>query len=154
VFNLVSSQIPIDVAVEMASKYVSSDMAVSSEVLDRLHKIQERTDRMDEQRFKAEMAQQKASVEATQANAERMKEGEASGGDGSGQKGVVKPKEASKEKLTKGRSPAEEQREKALSDKEEKGYSRLEQHMHERARLGTSKRKEAKSKAENKTTKG
>lgn len=154
VFNLVSSQIPIDVAVEMASRYVSSDMAVSSEVLDRLHKIQERTDKMDEQRFKAEMAQQKASVEATQANTERTKEEEASVDGGSGQKGVVKPKGASKEKLTKGRSPAEEQREKALSDKEEKGYSRLEQHMHERARLGTSKRKEAKSKAENKTTKG
>ena len=45
---------------------------------------------------------------------------------------------------------SEENREKALSDKKESGYSRLEQKAHEKTRLGTSKRSEKKSKAEKK----
>lgn len=148
VFNLVSAQTPLDIAFEMASKHVSSDLAPSSDILERLHEIQERTDRHDEERFKMEMAQQKASVEATEASAERASEGA-----GEGTKGVAKPKKADEGSGTKGKSPAEEQREKALSDKKESGYSRLEQKSHEKARLGESKRKESKSKAENKKVK-
>lgn len=147
VFNLVSAQVPIDIAVEMASRHVSSDMAVSSDVLERLRSIQEKTDRQDEERFRVEMAQQKASVEATMASAERAD------GDGSQSSGVAKPKTAGGgDERTRGKSPAEEQKEKALADKEERGYSRLEQKAHEKTRLGTSKRKEAKSKAEGKST--
>lgn len=146
VFNLVSAQVPIDIAVEMASRHVSSDMAVSSDVLERLRRIQENTDRQDEERFRMEMAQQRASVEAAEASAERS--------DGSRQRGAAKPKSAvSGGERTKGKSSAEEQKEKALADKEEKGYSRLEQKEHEKARLGTSKRREAKSKAEGKSVK-
>lgn len=143
VFNLVSAQIPIDIAVEMASKNVSTDMAVSSEVLGRLHAIQERTDRHDEERFEMEMAQQKASVDATEASAER-----ASAENKSAVKGGL-----TEEQKTRGRSPAEEQREKALSDKKEGSYTRLEQKSHEKARLGESKRKEGKAKAEAKSAK-
>lgn len=148
VFNLVSAQIPIDISVEMASKNVSTDMAVTSEVLERLHAIQARTDKQDAERFRLEMEQQKASVEATQASAEKTEEGEASP-----QKGVAKPKATGSEgEKTKGRSPAQQEREKALADKEEKGYSRLEQKAHEKTRLGTSKRSEKKSKAEGRAT--
>ena len=53
-------------------------------------------------------------------------------------------------KLTKGKSPAEEQREKALSDKEEKGYSRLQQKQHEKTRVGFTKRSEKLAKSKNK----
>lgn len=148
VFNLVSAQTPLDIAFEMASKHVSSDLAPSSDILERLHEIQERTDRHDEERFKVEMAQQKASVEATKASAERASEGTEEG-----TKGVAKPKKADSSSATKGKSPAEEQREKALSDKKESGYSRLEQKSHEKARLGETKRKEGKAKAENKAVK-
>jgi len=147
VFNLVSAQIPVDIAVEMASKNVSTDMAVTSEVLDRLHEIQARVDKQDAERFKIEMEQQKASVEATKASAQRTEEGTPSS-----QKGVAKPKGQSEEEKTKGRSPAQEEREKALADKEEKGYSRLEQRSHEKTRLGSSKRSEKKSKAEGRAT--
>lgn len=147
VFNLVSAQIPIDIAVEMASRNVSTDMAVTSEVLDRLHEIQACTDKQDAERFKVEMEQQKASVDATKANAERTEEGTTGS-----QKGVAKIKGQSEEEKTKGRSPAQQEREKALADKEEKGYSRLEQKSHEKTRLGTSKRSEKKSKAEGRAT--
>lgn len=143
VFNLVSAQIPIDIAVEMASKNVSTDMAVSSEVLSRLHAIQERTDRHDEERFEMEMAQQKASIDATEASAERT-----SAENRSAVKGGL-----TEEQKTRGRSPAEEQREKALGDKKEGSYTRLEQKSHEKTRLGESKRKEGKSKAEAKSVK-
>jgi hypothetical protein len=146
VFNLVSAQTPLDIAFEMASKHVSSDLAPTSDMLDKLRKIQEKTDRHDEERFKMEMAQQKASVEATEASAERASEG----AEGSSEKGVAKPKKPSEPSRTEGKSPAEEQREKALSDKKESGYSRLEQKRKEQTRLGESKRKESKSKAEGK----
>ena len=138
VFNLVSAQTPLDIAFEMASKNVSSDLAPSSEILERLNAIQEKVDKQDEERFRLEMEMQKASVEATEANAERKEESE---------NGVVKPKKTEGSE-TKGKSPAEEQREKALSDKEEKGYTRLEQKAHEKTRLGSSKRSEKKSKAQ------
>ena len=59
-------------------------------------------------------------------------------------------KPTSKEnKATKGKSPAEEAREKALSDKKETGYSRLEQKQHEKTR-GTAKRAEKLAKHKNK----
>ena len=142
VFNLVSAQTPLDIAFEMASKNVSTDLAPSSEILERLRKIQERVDKQDEERFKLEMDMQRASVEATEANAERTSEGS----DPSG-KGVAKPKSSSSDE-GKGKSPAEENREKALSNKKEGDYSRLEQKAHEKTRLGISKRSEKKSKAE------
>ena len=62
----------------------------------------------------------------------------------------TKKEGSEEEKTTKGKSPAEEQREKALSDKEEKGYSRLEQKMHEKTRVGSTKRAEKLAKSKNK----
>ena len=88
------------------------------------------------------MDMQRASVEATEANAERTSEGSDTNG-----KGVAKPKSSSSDE-GKGKSPAEENREKALSDKKEGGYSRLDQKRKEKTRLGTSKRSEKKAKAE------
>ena len=88
------------------------------------------------------MDMQRASVEATEANAERTSEGSDTNG-----KGVAKPKSSSSDE-GKGKSPAEENREKALSDKKESGYSRLEQKRKEKTRLGISKRSEKKAKAE------
>lgn len=141
IFNLVSAQIPIDIAVEMASKNVSTDMAVTNDVLERLKAIQKRVEEQDKERFAMEMAQQKASVEATESNTATAK----------AESGIVKG--SSGESKTKGKSPAEEQKEKALANKEEKGYSRLEQKQKEKTRIGSTKRNEGQAKARAKSVK-
>ena len=150
VFNLVSARLPIDVAVEMADKNVSSDMRTNAEILDKLRTIQNKGDKQDEQRIELELEQKKADIEQTEAQIKATEESvnvqktEVSGG-GTNKKGEEKTE------LTKGKSPAEEQREKALSDKEEKGYSRLEQKQHEKTRVGSTKRSEKLAKSKNKS---
>ena len=149
VFNLVSARLPIDIAVERADANVSADMATSADVLDKLRKIQAEGDAQDKKRIELELEQKKAEIEQIKQNTENaeeqltiqkaeansMKSGSSGNGNG---------------KSTKGKSPAEEQREKALSDKEEKGYSRIEQKMHEKTRVGSTKRSEKLAKAKNK----
>ena len=148
VFNLVSARLPIDIAVEMADKNVSSDMRTNAESLDKLRTIQNKGDKQDEQRVELELEQKKADIEQTEAQIKATEESvnvqraEVSGG-GTNKKGEEKTE------LTKGKSPAEEQREKALSDKEEKGYSRLEQKQKEKTRVGSTKRSEKLAKAQN-----
>ena len=150
VFNLVSARLPIDVAVEMADKNVSSDMRTNAEILDKLRTIQNKGDKQDEQRVELELEQKKADIEQTEAQIKATEESvnvqkaEVSGGG-------TKKKGEEKTELTKGKSPAEEQREKALSDKEEKGYSRLEQKQKEKTRVGSTKRSEKLAKAQNKS---
>ena len=150
VFNLVSARLPIDIAVEMADKNVSSDMRTNAEILDKLRTIQNKGDKQDEQRVELELEQKKADIEQTEAQIKATEESvnvqktEVSGGG-------TKKKGEEKTELTKGKSPAEEQREKALSDKEEKGYSRLEQKFHEKTRVGSTKRSEKLSKSMNKS---
>lgn len=149
VFNLVSARLPIDIAVEMADKNVSSDMRTNAEILDKLRTIQNKGDKQDEKRVELELEQKKADIEQTEAQTKATEESvnvqkaEVSGGG-------TKKKGEEKTKLTKGKSPAEEQREKALSDKEEKGYSRLEQKRHEKTRVGSTKRSEKLAKSQNK----
>ncbi len=152
IFNLVSSQVPVDIAVEMADKNVSVDMRTSADILEKLKKIQDKVDARTEKQTNLENEQTKANIEQTQAQTQATEESVAmqktavaTGGRG-GQK-----KPASKEnKATKGRSPAEEARERALSDKKESGYSRLEQKQHEKTR-GTAKRAEKLTKHKNKS---
>ena len=149
VFNLVSAQVPVNVAVEMADKNVSADMRTGSDILKKLEEIQAKVDkRTDEQtdleneQTEANIAQTEAQTEATRESAKAQKT-ESAGG-------TAQKKPASKEdKSTKGKSPAEETREKALSDKTERGYSRLEQKQHEKTR-GTAKRAEKLAKHKNK----
>ena len=149
VFNLVSARLPIDIAVEMADKNVSSDMRTNAEILDKLRTIQNKGDKQDEQRVELELEQKKADIEQTEAQIKATEESvnvqkaEVSGGG-------TKKKGEEKTELTNGKPPAEEQREKALSDKEEKGYSRLEQKQHEKTRVGSTKRSEKLSKSQNK----
>ena len=147
VFNLVSARLPIDLAVEMASKHVSEDFAVSAENLEKLKKIQEEGDKNDRIRFDLEMKQQEVQIEEAKA---RMETSEETSAIPSGKGGRPKSKPSGDEKMTKGKSPAEEQREKAESDKEEKGYSRLEQKQKEKTRVGFTKRSEKLAKAQNK----
>jgi hypothetical protein len=64
--------------------------------------------------------------------------------------GAKKSGNGEDDKLTRGKSPAEEQREKAESDKKEQGYSRLEQKQHEKTR-GATKRTEKLAKSKNKS---
>lgn len=152
IFNLVSSRLPIDIAVEMADKNVSSDMRTSAEILEKLRNIQNKGDKQDEKRIDLELEQKKADIEQTNAQTKATEESvavqkatlkeNASGG---------KHEETEEEKKTRGKSPAEEQREKALSDKEEKGYSRLQQKQHEKTRVGSTKRSEKMAKAKNKS---
>ncbi len=152
VFNYVSAQLPIDVAVSMADKNVSSDMRTNADILDKLKAIQTKNDKNDEERVRLELEQKKADIEQTKAQADATEEsvkvqkatveGATSGG--------TKKKGSSEEEGRKGKSPAEEQREKALSDKEERNYSKLEQKQHEKTRIGSTRRSEKLAKAKNK----
>ena len=151
VFNLVSAQLPVDTAVQMADKNVSVDMRTTADIIDKLKEIQARNDKNDEERVRLELEQKKADIEQTKAQADATEEsvkvqkataGVATGG---------KKKGNSEESTTKGKSPAEEQREKALSDKEEKNYSKLEQKQHEKTRIGSTRRSEKLAKAKNKS---
>lgn len=150
VFNLVSSRLPIDIAVEMADKNVSSDMRTNAEILDKLRAIQNKGDKQDEQKIALEIEQKKADIEQTEAQTKATEESVKV------QKAVVSSGDTNKKgeektELTKGKSPAEEQREKALSNKEGKSYSRIEQKFHEKTRVGSTKRSEKLAKAENKS---
>lgn len=150
VFNLVSAQIPVDIAVEMADKNVSTDMRTTADILAKLKAIQAKVDARTDEQTKLENEQTEANIEQTEAQTKATKEqvsaqkAMVAGG------GTAQKKPASKEdKSTKGKSPAEETREKALSDKTERGYSRLEQKQHEKTR-GTAKRAEKLAKHKNK----
>lgn len=149
VFNLVSARLPIDIAVEMADKNVSSDMRTNAEILDKLRTIQNKGDKQDEQKIELEIKQKKADIEQTEAQTKateesvKVQKAEVSSG-GTNKKGEEKTE------FTKGKSPTEEQREKALSDKGEKGYSRLEQKQKEKTRVGSTKRSEKLAKAQSK----
>ena len=145
VFNLVASRLPIDIAVEMADKNVSSDMRTNAEILEKLKDIQNKGDMNDEKNAVLEIEQKKADIEQTKASISNLKE--------QNKETVVQNKgkaENSKETI-KGRSPAEEERERALADKnEEKKYTRLEQKQHEKTRVGSTKRSEKLAKTQNK----
>lgn len=150
VFNLVSAQLPVDTAVQMADKNVSSDMRTTADILDKLKAIQARNDKHDEERVKLELEQKKADIEQTKAQADATEESvkvqKATAGITTG----GNKKSNSETESTRGKSPAEEQREKALSDKEEKNYSKLEQKKHEKTRIGSTRRSEKLAKAKNK----
>ena len=151
VFNLVSARLPIDIAVEMADKNVSSDMRTNAEILDKLRTIQNKGDKQDEQRVELELEQKKADIEQTEA---QIKAAEESVKVQKAEVNAVKGgehKETEEDKKTRGKSPAEEQREKAVSEKEEKSYSRLEQKQHEKTRVGSTKRSEKLAKSQNKS---
>ena len=149
VFNLVSARLPIDIAVERADANVSADMATSADVLDKLRKIQAEGDAQDKKRIELELEQKKAEIDQIKQNTENAEE-----------QLTIQKAEANNiksgssgnenDKSTKGKSPAEEHREKALSDKEKKSYSRLEQKQHEKTRVGSTKRSEKLAKAKNK----
>jgi hypothetical protein len=151
VFNLVSARIPIDTAVEMADKNVSSDMRTSADILERLRQIQAKADKQSDKTDKLDVEQKEADIEQTEAQTKATEESVAmqktqiASGASVGKKGG-----SGDDKNTKGKSPAEEQREKALSDKKESGYSRLEQKQHEKTR-GSSKRSEKLAKSKNKS---
>ena len=151
VFNLVSARLPIDIAVEMADKNVSSDMRTNADILEKLQKIQNKGDKQDEKRVDLELEQKQKDIEQTEA---QIKATEESVKVQKAEVNAVKGgehKETEEDKKTRGKSPAEEQREKAVSEKEEKSYSRLEQKQHEKTRVGSTKRSEKMAKAQNKS---
>ena len=153
VFNYVSARLPIDIAVEMADKNVASDMRTTADILKKLQDIQSKGDKQDEKRINLELEQKKADVEQTEEQTKAVAEGiktqkvEAKMMTSSGS---TKHTESEEEKKTRGKSPAEETREKALSDKEKTSYSRLEQKQHEKTRVGSTKRSEKLAKHKNK----
>lgn len=151
VFNLVSARLPIDIAVEMADKNVSSDMRTNADILEKLQKIQNKGDKQDEKRVDLELEQKQKDIEQTEA---QIKATEESVKVQKAEVNAVKGgehKETEEDKKTRGKSPAEEQREKAVSEKEEKSYSRLEQKQHEKTRVGSTKRNEKLAKAQNRS---
>lgn len=150
VFNYVSARLPIDIAVEMADKNVSSDMRTTADILEKLRNIQTKGDKNDDKRVQLELEQKEADIEQTNAQTKATEESvnaqkaEVSSGGGHHE-------ETEEEKKTRGKSPAEEQREKAESEKQQKNYSRLEQKQHEKTRVGSTKRSEKLAKAHNKS---
>lgn len=150
VFNLVSARLPIDLAVEMASKNVSNDL-VTSDILNKLRKIQKEGDEQDKERIRLELEQKKADLEQTKQNMELAEENAESVETGtSPSKKRRKGEGDTEEETIKGKSPAKEQKEKALADKEEKNYTRLEQKQHEKTRVGFTKRSEKLARFKNK----
>jgi hypothetical protein len=156
VFNLVSARLPIDIAVEMADKNVSSDMRTNADILDKLRAIQTKGDAQEEERNGLDVEQKKADIEQTKAQTEATEESVRAQKGAGTTAGVPAPsaggggkRGGSSEEERKGKSPAEEQRERALSDKEERTYSRLEQKQHEKTR-GSAKRSEKLAKFKNK----
>ena len=151
VFNLVSAQVPMDISVEMADKNVSADMRTNADVLRRLADIQAKNDKYNDKRNKLDLEQKEADIEQTEeqteATAETVKVQKAEVSMGG--TGTKKHGESEEQKATRGKSPAEEQREKAESDKEKRSYSRLEQKQHEKTR-GSAKRSEKLAKHRNK----
>ena len=150
VFNYVSARLPIDIAVEMADKNVSSDMRTTADILEKLRNIQTKGDENDDKRIQLELEQKEADIEQTNAQTKATEESvnaqKAEVSSGGGQHG-----ETEAEKETRGKSPAEEQREKADGDKQQKNYTRLEQKQHEKTRVGSTKRSEKLAKAHNKS---
>lgn len=150
VFNYVSARLPIDIAVEMADKNVSSDMRTTADILEKLRNIQTKGDENDDKRVQLELEQKEADIEQTNAQTKateesvKVQKAEVSSGGGHHE-------ETEAEKETRGKSPAEEQREKAESDKQQKTYSRLEQKQHEKTRVGSTKRSEKLAKSQNKS---
>ena len=145
VFNYVSARLPIDIAVEMADKNVSSDMRTNSEVLDKLHSIQTKSDKNDDKRVQLELEQKEADIEQTTAQIKATEETVSIPNTGGHHK------ETEEEKITRGKSPAEEQREKAESAKEGKNYTRLEQRQKEKVRIDSTRRSEKLAKFQNKS---
>ena len=150
VFNYVSARLPIDIAVEMADKNVSSDMRTTADILEKLRNIQTKGDENDDKRIQLELEQKEADIEQTNAQTKATEESvnaqKAEVSSSGGQHG-----ETEAEKETRGKSPAEEQREKAEGDKQQKNYTRLEQKQHEKTRVGSTKRSEKLAKAHNKS---
>lgn len=150
VFNYVSARLPIDIAVEMADKNVSSDMRTTADILEKLRNIQTKGDENDDKRIQLELEQKEADIEQTNAQTKateesvKVQKAEVSSGGGHHE-------ETEAEKETRGKSPAEEQREKSEGDKQQKNYSRLEQKQHEKTRVGSTKRSEKLAKSQNKS---
>ena len=150
VFNYVSARLPIDIAVEMADKNVSSDMRTTADILEKLRNIQTKGDENDDKRIQLELEQKEADIEQTNAQTKATEESvNAQKSEATSGGGHHEGTEA--EKKTRGKSPAEEQREKAESDKQQKTYSRLEQKQHEKTRVGFTKRSEKLAKSQNKS---
>ena len=150
VFNYVSARLPIDIAVEMADKNVSSDMRTTADILEKLRNIQTKGDENDDKRVQLELEQKEADIEQTNAQTKATEESvKVQKAEVSSNGGHHEETEA--EKKTRGKSPAEEQREKAEGDKQQKNYSRLEQKQHEKTRVGSTKRSEKLAKAHNKS---
>ena len=149
VFNYVSARLPIDIAVEMADKNVSSDMRTTADILEKLRNIQTKGDENDDKRIQLELEQKEADIEQTNAQTKATEESvKVQKAEVSSSGGHHEETEA--EKKTRGKSPAEEQREKAEGDKQQKTYSRLEQKQKEKTRVGSTKRSEKLAKAQNK----
>lgn len=150
VFNYVSARLPIDIAVEMADKNVSSDMRTTADILEKLRNIQTKGDENDDKRIQLELEQKEADIEQTNAQTKATEESvNAQKAEVSSNGGHHEETEAGKK--TRGKSPAEEQREKAEGDKQQKNYSRLEQKQHEKTRVGFTKRSEKLAKSQNKS---
>lgn len=113
-FNLVSAQIPIDIAVKMAYANASYEMKVPNTIIELLEKRQKDIDERDLEKFNIEMELQRAEVDQVKEQTNHI--GDTVSSNGTGGSNVKKPKS--------------------------EGYDRLEQKQHSKTRIGNDKRLE------------
>ena len=121
-FEFVSGQMPLDEAARIASAYAGDEMSIDSELLERLSQRQKDADEHTKEKQEKEMELLEAQIEATKVSTSVAKKG-GSAGSTSGQ-------------LAK----------KSSLDKQDEGYSRLEQEFHEKSRMPGQKTPEKLSK--------
>lgn len=149
VFNYVSARLPIDIAVEMADKNVSSDMKTTADILDKLNEIQKEGDKQDTKRINLELEQKEVDIEQSEANVKAQKAMTENPTNNVATLSTKKKNTKENNSLVKGLSPAQVEREKPLSDKVKKSYTRLEQKQHEKTRVGSTKRDEKLARSKN-----
>ena len=137
VFNLVSSRIPIDIAVKMAQEHIAKDMAVSSDIIKTLEEVQKKADKNDELNQKLDAEQKEADIEQTEKQTEMQGVMQvSSGGSSSGGSSAKSAMEIRNEKLS--------------SNPAERNVERREQKKSEKVRLGSAKRSEKEARQKNK----
>ena len=124
VFDASSSQMPLHLAVQMASEVGGKDFPVDSELMEELKRLQERLDAQADEKHRKEIELLEAQIEQTREQTEHIGDVGLAGGGSS-----------------------------APAGKKGNGYTRQEQRAHERTR-GTNARRESQQKAQGRKTGG
>lgn len=135
IFNLVSSHVPLDIAVDIANRYTSEDVSATTDIVERLKGIQEKQEIRDEINFNIEQRQKELMLEQMEAQTRGQEiSNEVAASGGQLELGLEGGKVSSNANLSSKISG------KDLFKSKGRKYSKLEQKQHEQVRLGSSKR--------------